>query len=287
MKNLVLALVLVAAPYVAFATESPDTEMKNYQKSIYDAFRDFPDKPQAGSLSSGSYNSSSRGKKGSDPFTTANVNKAAQSPYAKSELMKTIGKLALAWAQSAGSMQGLQSSNQAGNLATVLSNSNDKDFQQMGGLLNQESSSIAQGNRPMSEQFASQIGSIQRPYVPAGYTPTKGEDWLVSAFNMAAGGVISSLTGVLGALVVKDLLSGLGLDPSSWSMGLGSSMGSNLGRAAVNGQSASPVLQGGAQSSINQGSNSLSGTIQKSSGSIINTNPVQSSQTGSVPGAGQ
>src|SRR5581483_6035862 len=75
MKNLVLALVLVAAPYVAFATESPDTEMKNYQKSIYDAFRDFPDKPQAGSLSSGSYNSSSRGKKGSDPFTTANVNK--------------------------------------------------------------------------------------------------------------------------------------------------------------------------------------------------------------------
>lgn len=287
MKNLLLALLVLGIPLAARA-DSSDDEMRNYQKSLHDAFKDFPDKPQPGQMENPGYGrGSGGGKNSSNPFSTSNLNKASQSAYAKSQVMKTIGQLALAWAQSAGSMQGLQSSQQASQLAGSLSASNDPQFQQMGQLLNQESSDISQANRPAAESLAGQIQSVPPPYVPPGYQPTQGESWLVQAFNGAAATVISSLTGVLGVVVVKDILSGLGINPSGWSLGLGNSTGSSLGSAAVNGQSASPALQGAAQSSIGQGSGSLSSAIQQNSGSIVNTNPVQSNQTGSAPSAGK
>lgn len=287
MKKLLTFLVLTTTPWICFA-ETVDAEMHNYQKSLNDAFRDFPDKPAANTQRTGDFNSSptSGHGKSSNPFTTANFNKAAQTPYAKAQTMKTISDLALAFARSAGSMQGLQSSSQAAQLGSALSASSDPSFKQMGNLLTQESSSIASGDRPTAESFASQIGSMDRPYVPPGYQPTQGEDFLVSAFGLAAGSVFSSLTGVLGAVVVKDLLSGLGIQPSGWSTGLGNSVGSGLGRSAATGQSAQPVLQNGAQSGIAQGAGNLNSAIYQSSGSLLKTNPVGSSQTGSAPSAG-
>lgn len=286
MRSYLLALLLFFVPLAARA-DSSEAEMRNYQKSLNDAFKDFPDKPQPGQMDTRNNSRGGGGKNGSNAFSTSNLNKASQSAYTKSQVMKTISQLALAWAQSAGSMQGLQSSQQASQLAGNLSASNDPQFQQMGQLLKQESTAISQANRPGAENYANQIQSVPPPYVPPGYQPTQGESWLVQAFNGAAATVISSLTGVLGVMVVKDILSGLGIDPSSWSLGLGNSLGSNLGRSAVNGQNAAPVLQSGAQSSIGQGTGSLSSSIQQSSGSIVNTNPVQSNQTGTAPSAGK
>jgi hypothetical protein len=293
--TLLAVTTLFAFPFLVNA-DSPDAEMGNYQKYLADAFRDFPDKAPSNSVvlknrvisdfQTGKISTKQSHHKDGNCFSTANLNKAAQSDYTKAQFMKTISQLAMAWAQSAGSIQGLQSSNQAGQLATSLSASSDPQFQQMGGILQQESTSIGTGDRPTSENFAGQIQSINPPYVPPNYQPTQSESWLVQAFNTAASTVLTTLAGVLGMVAVQKLLSGMGIDPSSFVSGLGGSVGSGLGRSAVSGQSASPVLQGGAQSGAAQGSQNLSSAIQQSSGSLVNTKPVAPSQSGSVPSAG-
>jgi len=144
-------------------------------------------------------------------FTAKQYNQAAKSNWAKAQLMQGLSILSQQLANTVGTAYAPQSAGQLQQYATQLQQSDDPQFQQVGALYNQEAQAIQTGNVQAADQSATQVASVQAPYVAPGYQPSQIENSQVQAFNQGVGSVIASLGGILGTIAVAAILTELGV----------------------------------------------------------------------------
>lgn len=255
MKFLRVLLAVAFLPGLLFATTNEE-DLEKIKGSYSTFINTFP-KKRAGQTVA--YSGGAGGVKAKamnlNKVSPEYYNQVAQSNYAKAQIMNSLGTLAQALANTAGSAYATQSATTARQQAAALSGSSDQQFQQMGQMFKQEANAIESNNRVLADNTASQIQDMPRPYVAPNYQPTQSDNFLVQAFNLAIGGIVTSMSGVLGGVAVSSLLQSLGINFSG-----GSSFGQNLGQgfagAAYNNQNPAPamnnatggaVLNGGAQ----------------------------------------
>ncbi len=170
----------------------------------------------------------SRGTRKPCPFTSTQYNQAAKSDWVKSQVMSGLATLSAQLSQTVGTAFAPQSVTELQGYSVQLQGSSDPDFQQIGGLYQQEAQAIQTGNVAQANTISGQISALPGPTVAPGYQPTSQESALVSAFNQVIGTAIAALGGVIGSLVVSQILSSLGITNLGSLVGLGQSTGSNI-----------------------------------------------------------
>jgi hypothetical protein len=212
-------------------------------------------------------------------FTANQYNQAAKSDWVKCQIMQGLSLLSTQLANTAGTAFAPQSVSQLQQYSTQLQQSDDPQFQQVGSLYGQEAQAMQTGDIQGADLEANQVSAIPAPMVAPGYQPSQGEDAMVEAFNQVIGTVLASLGGVLGTLVVSQLLQALGI----------TSLGSLLGTGAATGSSIASGQNPGVAAN-NAGAN----VVQASGGAVlqqlgtINVKPLapqDSVNTGGAPSA--
>lgn len=189
------------------------------------------------------------------PFTSAQYNEAFKSDWVKCQVMNGLATLSEQLSKTVGTAFAPSAVSQLQGYAVQLQGSDDPDFQRIGNLYQQEAQAIQSGNVAATDQAWAQISALPRPSVAPGYQPSSQESALVSAFNQVIGTAIAALGGVIGSLVVSQILSSLGIQSLGSLVGLGQNTGysianGNPGQAANNAGVA--VIQTGGSAAIQQ-----------------------------------
>ncbi len=209
-------------------------------------------------------------------FTANQYNQASHSSWVKCQVMQGLSILSQQLANTAGTAFAPQSASQLQQYAVQLQQSDDPQFQQAGNLYSQEAQALQSGNIQGADQAANQVAALPQPYVAPGYQPTQSESQLAQVFNQVVGTVIASLGGILGTLVVSQLLQALGIPNLSSLLGTGQQLGTSLG----SGQSSGTALNT-AGTNTNQTGGSVA--LQQLGG--VNVKQLQSQGSANAGGA--
>lgn len=264
------------------AYTDPKTEAV-LKKNVFD-FRDWLTKqlsqlPKTGPANQpkGNYSQGNfRGSRGSTAFSANNYNQAGKSDWAKAQVMDGLSTLSQQLSKTAGTAFALDSSCQLQQHAAQLKQSDDPDFQKIGLLYSQQAEALKTGDIATADRIANQVSAIPKPYVMPGYRPTQGESALVGAFNQVIATVIAGLGGVIGSLVVAQLLQALGIPDLGSLLG----MGQNTGRSIASGQNPGTAMDYAGANVVQTGG----GAVIQQLGTI-NVKPRQSQDSANVGGA--
>lgn len=182
-------------------------------------------------------------------FTAGQYNQAARSDWVKAQVLQGLSVLSQQLANTAGTAFAGQSAGQLQQYAVQLQQSDDPQFQQVGGLYGQEAQALQTGDVQGADQAAVQVAAVPAPSIAPGYQPTGAEQSLAQTFNQVVGTVIASLAGVLGTFAVAGVLQALGLPSLSSLLGMGQVLGSSV----ATGTSAGTALTNAGNSTIQTG----------------------------------
>lgn len=216
-------------------------------------------------------------------FTAKQYNQAAKSNWVKAQLMQGLSVLSQQLANTVGTAYAPQSAGQLQQYATQLQQSDDPQFQQVGALYNQEAQAIQTGNVQAADQSATQVASVQAPYVAPGYQPSQIENSQVQAFNQGVGSVIASLGGILGTIAVTAILTELGVPQLAPAVMGAISTGSTMLNGNTSTMGASSFSASSMSSLSNTGNYVMTGSNMAQNASVslqqlgsVNVKPLQS-----------
>ncbi len=209
-------------------------------------------------------------------FTANQYNQAAKSDWVKYQVMQGLTLLSQQLANAAGTAFAPQSATQLQQYSTQLQQSDDPQFQQVGALYSQEAQALQSGNIQGADLASIQVAAVPQPYVAPGYQPSQSESGLIQDFNQVVGTVIATLGGILGTLVVSQLLQSLGIPSLSSLLGIGQALGTSLGT----GQSPGTALTNAGNSTIQTG-----GSVALQQLGSVNVKQLQNQGSANAGGA--
>ncbi len=262
---LISGFFLVTVPFcqvLAQATSDPGKDFGAYKNYMMDHYRSLENgDPSTANPAAFGRSGGFKGVSKKSNYSKIYDYKAGDSRnYMKDQIIQKVGTLAQALADTAGSAFAFDSSSQLRSQASQLSATGDPNFQQVASVLNQEATAVDQGDRAQAQSLAGQIAPMATLPVSANYQPTQQQNQFLAALGTAFTTVVTSLTSIIGAGLVGQLVSAL-LGSSSYTGVLGSGMtgllnsqppsnvASNTGVGVVN------VAGGQAANSLNQSMN--------------------------------